>query len=126
MNLTYDKLKEAVAEFFSGKEENYIALKSKILEGYSYRFKSSVNVNTGKGGILLLIDACMKEHISAVQVEEGIEVFIYGKWISLAHLKHTKNVHTTTTSATDSNNLDGGIQGTEESTAKSNSDGGKL
>lgn len=108
-------MKEKFSELFSGKEEDYIALKSKILEGYAYRFKGSTNLNTGKGGILMVIHACMKQHMPANLVEENIEVFLYKQWIPLAHLKHTKNVHTTNASTSDSNNLDGGIQGTEES-----------
>lgn len=92
-SLTLEKLETAIAELFHGKAEDYDNLKAKILIGYAYRFKSSTNLHTGQGGILLLIDQLMKDHWAPHLIEEKIEVYLNDQWYPLSKLTITKNIN---------------------------------
>jgi hypothetical protein len=72
-NLTLEQVTKAMQEFF-GKELTLEELKAKILDGYSYEING--RVHTGKGGVLMFIDACVQEDLAPFMIQAGIKVFI--------------------------------------------------
>jgi hypothetical protein len=71
--MTEEELRKAIAEGFFGPDLTYEELRERVLPGYAYSISSgnnvvhegvrNVNLQTGKGGVLLIIDACEKQGV---------------------------------------------------------------
>lgn len=77
-------------------------LEDKILRGYAYRIGQvnltkklgddrSLILNTGKGGVLMYIKECRKNHLPDAFIASGIEVFTdeWG-WVPISHVDVTR------------------------------------
>lgn len=84
-------LMEAIRECFRNKVEAIDVLKAKILSGYHYQIQgTTMTMGTGKGGVLMYIDACAENHIPAELIEQDISVWVDGRWNPLSSATVTK------------------------------------
>lgn len=98
--LTLEHIESVLSEYFKGLDIKLTVeeLKAKILMGYQYQIRSEgdgkgsrkMSLNTGKGGILMYIDACTREGIPAALIQDSIEVWVDGQFHKLADATVTK------------------------------------
>lgn len=91
-DISVDELTKAFNEYYdkinNGKSAiTYSELKGKILPGYNYRLSSeggygtrSLNMHTGRGGVILAIEQFEKAGLPAYIAQDAIEVFVNGKY----------------------------------------------
>lgn len=86
---------ESMSDLLKDSDITYNALKEKILPGYSYKIYSgykpypgsrSVSAITGKGGVIMYIEACEKTSMPAGWCAESIFVYCGHDYISILDL----------------------------------------
>lgn len=96
---TKEEIEKAIKEFFNSGDISYNDLSSKVLAGYSYKIDSKgdgkntrdTSIHTGKGGVLMVLDAYKEAGIPAFIAGESILVFINGEYYPLNKLNIKKN-----------------------------------
>ena len=99
-DITKEEIEEALKELFP--DMTYQELRDKILDGYWYKImppdlteshkeSRAIAMNTGKGGVLMVLDNCEKLHIPAGIIAKDIFVYVEGAYHCILDLTPKKN-----------------------------------